>query len=154
MLRVINSPSTQTQEWDTAEPLAWPSCQPVRRVRKSWGCWGKPLTGDSSLPLGDLSPQASTTSSPGMIFTTRPIWVVDHSGMHHIVSFWHCWVIYSTEGEHMNSHPFAIAIIKFYSFDIAGYFQVGGILSQHRFLFKHFCFFSCKIFFKTFSQGA
>lgn len=84
---MINSPSTQTLEWGTAAPLVLPSCQPVRRVRKSWGCWEKPLTGDSSLPLGDLSPQVSTMSSPGMIFTTRPVWVVDHSGMHHIVPF-------------------------------------------------------------------
>lgn len=101
----INSLSTRTQEWGTAAPLASPSCPPVRRVRKSWSCWGKPSTGSSSLPWGDPSPRVSIMSSPGMIFTTRPGWTVDHRGTHHIRSFSLCWVHYNIECEHLTSSP-------------------------------------------------
>lgn len=97
----LDRPSTQTQEWGTAAPLALPSCLPVRRVRKSWGCWRKPSTGNSSLPWGDPSPRASIMSSPGMIFTTRPGWMVDHRGTHRIGSFSLRWVHYYTECEHL-----------------------------------------------------
>lgn len=93
----INSLSTRTQEWGTAAPLASPSCPPVRRVRKSSSCWRKPSTGSSSLPWGDPSPRASIMSSPGMIFTTRPGWMVDHRGTHRIH--------YNVECEHLTSSP-------------------------------------------------
>lgn len=74
--------STLTLVWDIAAPPVPPTCQTVRRERKSWSCWRKPLTGDSPSPLDDLPPQASTMSSPGMTFTTRPAWEVVHNGMH------------------------------------------------------------------------
>lgn len=74
--------STQTQGWGTAAPLVLPSCQPAKRVRKSWSCCGKPSTGDSSSLSDNLLPRVSTTSSPGTTFTTRPTWTVAHNGMH------------------------------------------------------------------------
>ena len=74
--------STLTLVWDIAAPPVPPTCQTVRRERKSWSCWRKRLTGDSLSPLDDLPPQASTMSSPGMTFTTRPAWEVVHNGMH------------------------------------------------------------------------
>lgn len=75
-----SSLSTQTLAWSTAAQLALLSCQPARTARRSWGCWGKPSTGDLSSLSVNLQPRASTMSSPGTIFTTKPAQVVVRRG--------------------------------------------------------------------------
>lgn len=80
------SPSTQTPVSGTAALSVLPSCQPARRERKSWSCWGKPSTGDSSSPSDNRPPQDAQMSSPGTTFTTKPTFEVVHSGMHDTAS--------------------------------------------------------------------